>query len=335
MKSAYASASQRLSPLLENQEITFDLLWAIFKPNTAVYSKCPGTDKARCIKYSFGDRRFTKLGKEYFHIEGSYLDFDGLQLGEATTALGIYSFHGVKRINSLDVFPLEYHDDADIEKNSLITNGRTFVKLTKIHHRHYDGNAFRWEQGEVDKTFVNGRIILDAVLFREMDPNYERARIDKLKANNPPALTGSITWHLNTLSPKMDRLPVKTDDAAAANLSEDDLLFCSPTVIGYSLDKKKWRKSSRSWYYFDNSRLKKPKIVEFAVADITDICWNAEPFERLIMDENKKKALQDLTTYHIRERGRLFDDIMSGKGRGLVILLQCDVRPDSILFNGH
>jgi hypothetical protein len=163
-------------------------------------------------------------------------------LGEATAALGIYSFHGVKRINGLDVFPLEYHDDVDGERNSLIKNGQTFVKLTKIHHRYYEGNAFRWDQGEIDRTFVNGRIILDTALFKEMDPNYERPRIDKLKANNPyPSFDSFFTF--DTTNPtKKDRLPVKTNDAAAANLSENDLLFCSPTVMGYSLDKKRWRK---------------------------------------------------------------------------------------------
>lgn len=237
VKSAYASASQRLIPLLENHDIAFDLV-VLFKPNTAVCSKCPGTDKPRCIKYSFGERRFIKLDREYFHIEGCYLDFDERQLGEAITALGIYSFQGVKRINSLDVFPpLKYHDGLDAERTSLIKNGQTFVKLMKIHHQYYEGNAFRWDQGEVDETFVKGRIILDAALFREMDPIYERPRIDKLKVNNPYAPpTGSLYWFsFDTIDPKKDCLPVKTGDAAAANLSKNDLLFSSPTVMGYSL----------------------------------------------------------------------------------------------------
>jgi hypothetical protein len=62
--------------------------------------------------------------------------------------------------------------------------------------------------------------------------------------------------------------------------------------------------------------------VEFAVANIADIRWNAESFKQLVMDEGKKKALQDLATYHVRDHDRPFDDIVSGKGQGLVILLQ-------------
>jgi hypothetical protein len=95
-------------------------------------------------------------------------------------------------------------------------------------------------------------------LFKEIDPNYERPPIDKLKANNPHTPPIGF-WFFNATDAKKDRLLVKTDDAAAANLSEKDLLFCSPTVIGYSLDKKKWRKFSHFWYCSDCSKLKKPK----------------------------------------------------------------------------
>jgi hypothetical protein len=66
-------------------------------------------------------------------------------------------------------------------------------------------------------------------------------------------------------------------------------------------------------------------VVEFAIADITDICWNPEPFERLLIDEKKKTALANLASHHIQESGRSFDDFVSGKGRGLVILLQYDL----------
>ena len=38
-----------------------------------------------------------------------YLDFNGKVFGEASTAIGIEKFHGTKRINSLGVFPPQYH----------------------------------------------------------------------------------------------------------------------------------------------------------------------------------------------------------------------------------
>src|ERR1700731_4466981 len=76
IKQAYESTTQRLVPLLENGEITYDLLWALFKPNSVAYATCSGTKKPRCIKYDFGEEK-TVNSVEYFHIEGRYLDFDG------------------------------------------------------------------------------------------------------------------------------------------------------------------------------------------------------------------------------------------------------------------
>jgi hypothetical protein len=241
MRGAYASTNQRLATLLDNGEITFDLLWAIFKPNTPVHGSCLGTDKPRCIKYSFGEQRITKSGNEYFHIEGRYLDFDGQQFGEATTALGIYRFRGVKRINSLDAFPLEYHEETDTEKKNLEANGRKFVKFKNIHHRYYEGNAFCWEKGEIDKISVHGRIIIDPTLFREINPNYERPRVDKIRANNSRLPYFISNDWFGDASPKSDGLRGKNNDADV-DLTEDNLLFCSPTVLGFSLDRKKWRK---------------------------------------------------------------------------------------------
>ena len=43
IKTAYASTTERLGPLLEKDQITYDLLWTLFKPNTLAYTKCFGT----------------------------------------------------------------------------------------------------------------------------------------------------------------------------------------------------------------------------------------------------------------------------------------------------
>jgi hypothetical protein len=45
---------------------------------------------------------------EYLHIEGRYLDFDGKDFGQASTALGISKFRGTMS-TALDAVPLKYH----------------------------------------------------------------------------------------------------------------------------------------------------------------------------------------------------------------------------------
>src|ERR1700712_3510333 len=76
MQAAYASTIGSLMPLLESREITFDLLWALFKPNDFVYGKCLGSDKPRCVKFDLGEVRTLEDDTEYFHIEGRYWDYN-------------------------------------------------------------------------------------------------------------------------------------------------------------------------------------------------------------------------------------------------------------------
>ncbi len=103
----YASITERPLALLENHEITYDLLWALFKLNMVLYTTCFGTGKPRCVKYQLGEERTTNNGVEYFHLECRYVDFDGKVFGESSTELAILKFRGIKRINSLNAFPLE------------------------------------------------------------------------------------------------------------------------------------------------------------------------------------------------------------------------------------
>jgi hypothetical protein len=57
IKVTYASTTERLTALLKDHEITYDLLWALFKPNIVVYTTYYGTGKPRCVRYYFREER--------------------------------------------------------------------------------------------------------------------------------------------------------------------------------------------------------------------------------------------------------------------------------------
>jgi len=67
----------------------------------------------------FGEEK-TVHETEYFHIDGRYWGFNGEMLGETELEAGIIKFRGTKRINTLTLFPLEYHPDKDKVKAELI-----------------------------------------------------------------------------------------------------------------------------------------------------------------------------------------------------------------------
>ena len=55
IKKTYHSTAQRLLSLLENDEITYNLLWALFTLNLIAYTTYFSTDKPRYVIYNAGE----------------------------------------------------------------------------------------------------------------------------------------------------------------------------------------------------------------------------------------------------------------------------------------
>lgn len=79
------------------------------------------------------------------------------------------------------------------------------------------------------------------------------------------------------------------------------LYLCDPQVRGYSFKTKKW--------------------ASFWVDLIEDVKWNEDAFESLVLPSNHKRLMLSFVDSQIRNKG-LFDDVIEGKGQGIVILLE-------------
>ena len=119
----YTPITKTLVLLLQSKEITYNLLWALFKSNSLVYTTCHSTGKQRCIKYDFGEEKESLDGEKFFNLECRYLDFDGEKFGEASIQVKIPKFLGTKPINALKAFPLQYHRDERRVRADLIECG--------------------------------------------------------------------------------------------------------------------------------------------------------------------------------------------------------------------
>ncbi|CZR66033.1 uncharacterized protein PAC_15933 [Phialocephala subalpina] len=302
IKKTYQSTTERLSALLEKHEITYDLLWALFKPNAIVYTTCVGTDKPRCVKYDFGEERKQMNGVEYFHVGCHYLDSDGKVFGEVSTALGIEKFRGTKRINFLGVFPLPYHQKEKETRAYLDKCGRKFLKLINVHHCQYQGMAFYMKKNRPVKLFVNSRIIVDAAYFREANPNYAKPSIDE--HNKESSSNHGWLYLGGDDDSEKSSDSVKSNGMEPSDVKGDDLLICSPTVLGFSLGIKLW--------------------AEFAVDDVRDIEWQPAALTHLQIPQKKKRAIQALLEAHMKRASSnsfSFDDFIAGKGLGFNVLL--------------
>jgi hypothetical protein len=134
LEEAYESITGQMNSLLTHRKITYDLLWAFFKPGALLYMTCPSTGLPRSIHYSCGKETKTVRKGVCFEIQCQYFDYDGEVFGESTEILQIEMFSGARRIENLPAYPLEFHPNPEIWSR-LVLAGRKFVSLIGCYHR--------------------------------------------------------------------------------------------------------------------------------------------------------------------------------------------------------
>jgi len=72
---------------------------------------------------------------EYFYLEYYYVDFDSKASRETLIELTILKFRRIRRINSLNAFPLEYYLNKNEIKLYLIEYSRKFISLIGVYYR--------------------------------------------------------------------------------------------------------------------------------------------------------------------------------------------------------
>jgi hypothetical protein len=128
LEETYESTTGEMNSLLTHRKITYDLLWAFFKPGALLYVTCLSTGPPRCVRYSSGKETKTVRKDHCFEIQCQYFDYDGEVFDESTEILQIEMFSGARRIENLPAYPLEFHPDPEIWWR-LVSAGRKFVSL--------------------------------------------------------------------------------------------------------------------------------------------------------------------------------------------------------------
>ena len=86
-----------------------------------------------------------------------------------------------------------------------------------------------------------------------------------------------------------------------ARFSDEELLLTSPVVLGFSFGDKEW--------------------LEFTVSGVKDIVYNDSAFESLMLPEKQKGIVRALVESHKFNAAKTIDDVVVGKGKGLVSVL--------------
>ncbi|KAH7304435.1 P-loop containing nucleoside triphosphate hydrolase protein [Stachybotrys elegans] len=193
-----------------NGTITFEYLWALFKPHQLVIMQTDlaGTEPvyfcAIFQKFSISsDARF-------WYLDIEHMSFDGTRFGRVEKTLQFSAFMGVRNIRSLPVYPYSYHQDKPGLRMKLEERGKSFIKLCKGGQDEAARGYLCDYQGPV---WIRGRVLIDPRGFAGENPLFRESIM-------------SNTTNKSSDGPRT----VHTD-----NITSDDLICFPAQIAGYSL----------------------------------------------------------------------------------------------------
>ncbi|KAI0108699.1 P-loop containing nucleoside triphosphate hydrolase protein [Nemania sp. FL0031] len=288
---------------VKHKVVSYEEIWTIFEPGCVVYANQSGKSAATRLV----DGQFIKhpdIGP-CFQVKCDRVDWDGSQFGYAETLFHIKPFDGTVPITDLDCFPLSYHPDEESVKEKLIARGRQFEKLAGYHYKSYKGRAIQTTRYGPQMITVDGRVIIDGNAHRQANAHLRLylKPIDRIRAAINVEDEDSDDEELFGFGPGFQSRGLEDYDTTAKRrrpLKEEQLLICAPVVRGYSLRAKLW--------------------LEFFVDSVSEIVFSDKAFDSLVIPEGHKSLILAIAQAQVQKKD-VFDDVISGKGRGIIMLL--------------
>ncbi|KAK2604765.1 hypothetical protein N8I77_007666 [Diaporthe amygdali] len=291
LQEEFGEISQAITDYKHNGVITFQHLWTIFEPNILVFAPYLGQNRALLLRESNYDR---DNDKPIFELICSYVDFDGERVVAQRTRLIIPDFSGTMAIKNLAAFPLKMHGQFKQMRTSLVQRGCKFELLAGTHYRNYSGPAWTRIMSKTRKQYnVKGRVVIDAFAFKQCNP------VRNLVGGNDEV--SDIGHGTATDSDVPAGGPLERDDNLNRPKLDDGLkLICSPFIRGYALKEKKW--------------------FCLCVDAVSEIAFNELAFSDLRLAGQRKDLILGFLSSK-QSYQNTFDDLIEGKGLGVIILL--------------
>ncbi|GKZ93886.1 hypothetical protein AnigIFM59636_007241 [Aspergillus niger] len=200
----FAAQISSLKSLMSENQITWDLLWAIFPPKEVIISPRFGLmSEEQAFNLKMSSYQSRPNGQQYFSASANVIKHDGQDFGKATMELEID----------------KYHDEESAVRERLIARGRKFVALL-------EQPACR------DYTAANG--------IRE----YERANGDSVPEKFNAlgrVMVDPAGYYLHNTSSDLNRPHVLSEGFLdTVGLSDDQYLIYASFINGFSFAQKAW-----------------------------------------------------------------------------------------------
>lgn len=141
--------------------ITYDSLWAIFKPGNSLYFK---EEEHECVASLVGAfYQVSAFDTVCFVLHCRYIDWDGTRLGTRVMDLKIDEFRGARPIHDLAAMPFDLHPEKLTIQERLVARGKKFENLRGCHFKAYAGPVMIYAQdlnGGLETSMVNANLSL-------------------------------------------------------------------------------------------------------------------------------------------------------------------------------
>lgn len=253
----------------------------IFQPGSVILAAHKGPLSA--FELDETEYMANQCGK-FLQIRADCVDFSGKEFGRHTEVINVPEFLGTKKITGLKAFPLDFHESKEAITASLVRRGQLFESLAGHHYKAYDGTAITWDsQGEEVPIQVSGRVVIDIHSFNRGNM-WRRRWLDDWSAQDLERLHAYRAEH-------------GLAEAGHLRLTPYYAMLARSRTRGYSLQRKEW--------------------LEFFVEQVGEIEWNNSAFDKLVLPEDQKELILAFSESQL-EGGAAFDDVISGKGKGIV-----------------
>ncbi|KAJ7269327.1 P-loop containing nucleoside triphosphate hydrolase protein [Mycena haematopus] len=305
IETQFADTIEQVKNLSPQNLISYDTLWTLFRPGTIIHSKIRGYDRALKLQsYYVRDDNQEDAG---FYQLGTYMDYDGENFGLRTEELKIPPFTGSTHIASLPFAPLDMRPRKNELRTALIERGKRFQSMRGQCHGEYVGVAI--EQGENDvyvarrhgvenekKFSIKSRVMIDGKSYNRICADFSWEAEDEETSKGLFSSEDSLS-----AEEKMASKARQAVERGEQGFTDEETLLSTNVLRGFSFVDKKW--------------------CQLFIENFSEIFWNQVSFKRLVLPEDSKNLIIALVSSHLGAEASRFNDIIKGKGRGLVIVL--------------
>lgn len=294
--------------LKEQGLMNYQHLWTLFRPGEIIYAKVFGQSRAfkvNSYQYTCGQTPGLQLSVES-------VDFDGQDFGTRDAMKLIPAFSGALNISDLQAFPMALHPAATHVRSQLIQRGRLFEGMGGMHFQNYEGIALEYDDFGISRYNITGRVVVDTKTYHRLNANYAfgvnafESSDNKHRKRRPVGNYDDLNYDYDEddyydgvdAEETEELVPRETLDVDP--LTDEQCLLATATVRGFSFAEKKW--------------------CEFFLDKLSPPDWNLNCFDQLVLPTAQKDLVQALVANHVQQCSD-FDDIVKGKGKGLILVL--------------